>query len=73
MFDQKNYRVTCRVCVNLIRVRSNFGSNIIDFFWVSGHFGLCRVGFRIRSSSCHLRFWIIWVWVGSDFRSSDIE
>jgi hypothetical protein len=71
-FDQKNYRVTGRVRVNLIRVESGFRSNIVRFFWVSGHFGLGRVGFRVLSSSGHLRFRVIRFQVGSGFRSSDI-
>jgi hypothetical protein len=35
-FDQKNCQVMGRIRVNLIRVRSGFGSNIIGFFQISG-------------------------------------
>jgi hypothetical protein len=64
-FDQKNYRVTDRVQVNLIWVGSSFGSNIIGFFRISGHFGSGRVRFHVLSSSGHLGpdrvgFQIIW-------------
>jgi hypothetical protein len=71
-FDKKNYQVTVRVQVNLIRIGSSFGSNIIRFFRVLGHFGSDRVGFRVLSSSGYLGFQVIRVRVESGFRSSDV-
>jgi hypothetical protein len=53
-FDQKNYRVTDRVWIDLLYVGSGFKSNIIDF---------------LGPESFVVGFWIIQVWVKLGFVS----